>query len=302
MDNRAAATAFADWLRTKRNAPPSTLEKYRRLTLAWADFAPTDLAERTPEDVEAFTARPRRGARSQAAPATVANEVAVLGSLYRWGMARLHWPENPAALAGRPKVHNRQPRPVDDDVWLTVWKSDLGLDARVALGLGYYCGLRRAEITSLHGNQVWGGALVNFKRKGGGEDRFDYADVVAHFDTFLPHLQAGRLVEPLRSLALSRGTAGLMPWGDWCSPKALNDRMSGWLASAGVCSDAFTPHRLRHSFATNLLRSGVPLDVACDLCNHSSPTITMRYVRTSGGRLASLRQPHVAVTEQRQAE
>jgi integrase len=173
-----------------------------------------------------------------------------------------------------------------------VWTNDdLPVDARVALGLGYFCGLRRAEILALHGDQVALRArhLVEFVRKGGGKDRFDYGDVLDHFTWALPHLEARRLEAPLRALAFQRGSEWLMPWQSR-RPQSLNKRLTRWLAESGW-PGAFGPHRLRHSFATNLLRSGVPLDVACDLCNHSSPAITMRYVRVAGGRLAQLRQP-----------
>jgi site-specific recombinase XerD len=165
----------------------------------------------------------------------------------------------------------------------------LPTDARVALGLGYFAGLRRAEIVSLRGDQVGRDRrLVAFTRKGGGEDTFDYGDVLDHFAWSMPHLEPGRLETPLRRLALQRGPDSLMPWQS-LRPQALNRRLTRWLDEAGR-PGAFGPHMLRHSFATNLLRSGVPLDVACDLCNHSSPTITMRYVHTGGGRLAALRR------------
>lgn len=293
MNNQAAVDAFVDWMRHKRDASPTTLDTYLRTCRAWAVFLPTDLAVRTPDDVETFTGRTRRGGCT-GKPATIAREVATLGSLHRWGQHRHDWPSNPAALAARPKVHNRQPRPVDDDTWLTVWTADLTDDARVALGLGFYCGLRRREITALRGHQYWNGALVNFTRKGGGEDRFDVSDILAHWVHTMPHLQPLRLAEPLERLARVRGELALMPWGAWTSPKGLNRRLSRWLVECGLQSDAFTPHQLRHSFATNLMRTGVPLDLACDLCNHSSPSITMRYIRTGGGRLAALRRPTLA--------
>ena len=287
MDDIEAAQAFVAWMREKRGASRGTLDKYDRLARAWAGYLPTVLADRTAVDVEAFVGRPRRGGQV-AANATIVNEMAVIGSFHRWGRERLGWGGNPAVLAGRPRVHNRQPRPVDDATWMRVWTSDLSPDRRVALGLGYYCGLRRAELLALRANQVWGGALVNFTRKGGGEDRFDYTDLVEHWQAKMPHLEAGRLLVPLQELARQQ-SGSLLGWGTSVRPTGLNKRMSTWLVQCGLASDAFTPHQLRHSFATNLLRSGVPLDVACDLCDHSSPTVTMRYIRTSGGRLASLR-------------
>jgi site-specific recombinase XerD len=284
--------AFVDWMRDKRSATRQTLDKYQRVCEAWAGFSETPLAERTPEQVEAFTGRARRGGR-KAADATVAVEIAVLGSFYRWGQARLDWPSNPATLAGRPKVHNRNPRPVSDGLWRALWSCEsLPDDARVALGLGYFAGLRRSEIVALRGSQVsWGRQLVNFTRKGGGEDTFDYGDVLDHFTWSLPELviDPALLEAPLRRLTLNRAERRVMPWGDYIAPVAVNKRLPAWLRLAGLASDAITPHMLRHSFATNLLRTGVPLALASDLCNHSSPTITMRYVKTGGGQLAGLR-------------
>lgn len=283
------AGQFTEWMRAKRSAPETTTRNYHRIVGLWIEFMPTAISERTSEDVEAFTSRPRRTGRP-AAPATVANEVAILGSFYKWGIARLGWLDNPATLAARPKVHNRQPRPVDDETWMRLWNSRLTAEARVALGLGYFAGLRRAEIVALRGNQVWGRSIVNFTRKGGGEDRVDLGDLVDHYVEFLPHL----IGDPetfecdLRQLARQRGEQRLMSWPS-TAPRSLNKRLRKWLVRAGFQPDEFTPHQLRHSFATNLLDSKVPLHLASDLCNHSSVNVTMRYIKTSGGRLAALR-------------
>ena len=295
MDNNEVAAEFAAWMRLKRDAPYGTVEKYQRLTLAWASWLDSGLADRTPADVEAFTARPRRTGRP-AANATVRNEQAVIASLYRWGEARLGWSHNPAVLAGRPKVHNVQPRPVEDDLWLSVWTHEsLRTDARVALGLGYFAGLRREELIRLRVGQVWGNALVNFTRKNGGEDRMDIGDLLDHWQATMPHLEAHRLAAPLRELALQERDGLLLPWGTGVRPTGLNKRMRHWLGRCGVPSDAFTPHQLRHSFATNLVKSGVPLALVASLCNHGSPTVTMRYVKAGTGQLAALRAPIVEV-------
>jgi site-specific recombinase XerD len=47
----------------------------------------------------------------------------------------------------------------------------------------------------------------------------------------------------------------------------------------------YTPHQLRHSFVTNLLRSGVPIHLVSRMANHSSTAITMRYVKAGASEL-----------------
>jgi integrase len=207
-------------------------------------------------------------------------------------MARLGWESNPAVLAGRPKVRNRNPRPVPMELWLAVWTHELPDDARVALGLGYFCGLRREELVRLTRGQVWGGALVNFTRKHGGEDRMDVDDLLDHWQRTLPQSEPHRLVAPLSRLSRREGDGLLLPWAS-TRPEALNKRMCRWLCQCDVPSGAFTPHQLRHSFATNLVATGVPLALVASLCNHGSMDITMRYVRVGTGQLAALRAPIV---------
>lgn len=290
MNNEQVIDAFLDWQRLKRQSSRNTLTKYRQVLAVFdASGEGVPFTARTTDEVEDFTSRPRRGG-ARPAPATVAMELSTIASLYRWGQARLGWTENPAVLAGRPRVHNRQPRPLSDETWLAVWGSVLPDIARVVLGLGYFCGLRREEITSLRGDQIHDGAIVNFIRKGGGEDRVDYDDLLQHWAAFMPELRPDRLGPVLRWQARTRGERLLVPWADnWTPANSLNRHLDAWLEAAEM-PGAFTPHQLRHSFATNLLRTDVPLALASDLCNHSDPSITMRYIKTSGGRLRALRE------------
>ena len=72
-----------------------------------------------------------------------------------------------------PVVHNEDPRSVPEAVWRQVWFSELDDSDRVALGLGYLCGLRRREIVRLSaGNFLDDGHLTGIERKGGKVERF----------------------------------------------------------------------------------------------------------------------------------
>ena len=72
-----------------------------------------------------------------------------------------------------------------------------------------------------------------------------------------------------RSLFLSRLGKGMTRQAYWLS--------LGKLAARAGIESKVTPHTLRHSFATHLLRGGAPLRHVQELLGHSSITTTQVY-------------------------
>ena len=62
-------------------------------------------------------------------------------------------------------------------------------------------------------------------------------------------------------------------------PSSLDRAWKIAAESVGVHGRTF--HQLRHSFATRLTRSGVPLLVIADLCRHASVATTQRYAKVA---------------------
>ena len=54
--------------------------------------------------------------------------------------------------------------------------------------------------------------------------------------------------------------------------------MNQYLADAGLTRH-YSPHCLRHTFATHLLNAGVPLEVLKELMGHHSMQLTLRYAQ-----------------------
>jgi integrase len=262
--------------------------------LEW--IKPLHLKDVAVGDLEAWANRKRDGRAhgQRGSAATLSRDMTVLRGLYKYACAR--WPEtfhkDPTALLAPPTVHNKNPKPVPDDTWTQAWGSvSLPTEARVVFGLGYLCGLRRGEIAVLRRDQVMlnGQRLVAFKRKGGGDDVLDYGELVGLVADTLPSVLPGgaeSFLEPFT--AHVSGLLGDCLF-DWASPHAIYKRMAKWFRAVDLPPNAFTPHQLRHSFVTNLLRCDVPIALASVLANHTSPNVTMRYAKLGGGDLRSFR-------------
>lgn len=294
---------YLDWLKNKRKRVAVTTYGYTSCLAAFLEWiGRTQLQNVTLPTLESFVARPRRYGR-EGAPATQAKDVAVLRAMYKYLVDRGHLSRNPAALLHAPAVHNQNPKPIPDDDWVKLWDVAKPGPERVMLGLGFCVGLRRREICELKPEQVFVPAerLVNFKRKGGGEDITPYGDMVGILTQRLPHLHADQFTPELHACVPHRiGKPFLLEWGDrfptsererrvhaipqgMTDPQILNRRMSAVADRAGV--HRYTPHQLRHSAATNLLRCEVPLAIVQRLMNHSSPNVTMRYIRAGANEL-----------------
>lgn len=302
LDEDLIAEWFA-WLKDVRRVKSSSLYEYEGVVVHWLTFlGDKPLAEATAHDVEGFISRPRpkRGNKAPAA-ATMQKDLVVVSGLFKYLNAR-HGFRNPTFDVGRVKVSNRVPKAIQDKTWIALWGSKrLPDDARVALGLGFFCGLRRAEITALKVHQFHGHTIVGFTRKGGGDDTLEWHELVETFAKHLPALcpDPDDFYVPLRRLLKARTPEqALLPWDGFSAthtqlvkhslktgdtdPARMSKRMRTWLRAAKLPDNIITPHCLRHSFVTNLLRIGLPMEVVSDLAGHANPKTTMRYVKTSG--------------------
>lgn len=276
----ALVSDYLAWLSDVRGRAPLTVASYESTLHAWqawlAQHGQT-LGSATLEDVEAFMQRPRhkRGHGNTGAASTRKREIASLKGFYRWATARGRLASDPMLEAVAPTQPHRQPRPLSDAQWLKAWRTDMPNGLRTAIGLGFFCGLRRAEIVGLTVDQLTDRRIVDFVRKGGGEDNLPWRTLVEVYEAHLPHLEPERFLE---ALGQSRRV------GEHLTPFYTPDALNRAVARAGL---GFTPHQLRHSCATNLIRADVPLPIVSRMMNHTSINTTMLYVKAGGDELHS---------------
>jgi len=314
--NAEMVRRYLVWLRDVRGRRPITLYNYAsKLESFLEHIGSTPLEDVRRSTLEDWQTRPRigKGRGGRGAPATQHKDVSVLRGLYGFLVAEGAVKRNPAALLGAPTIRNVHPKPVPEDIWRRIWFSDaLPDEGRVVLGLGFFVGLRRAEIIGLSPNHVSTPArrLVGFTRKGGGDDITPYGEMVAVIVDVLPQLvgDASSFLDPLHSLVAARlGRSYLLPWGEertagpWTTrahglpagmadPQLIYRRLWRWQRACGVEPGVFSPHALRHSTATNLLRAGVPIHLVSRLLNHSDIKMTMRYAKAGSDELGEWRR------------
>lgn len=279
---------------TARGLRPATIAAYGKLLEQFRDWVRASRAEAGPDalaarDVLAYVEHLRRERGN--GEAAVVRHVVVLRGFYRAlvAMDELAPAQNPLAhfptlrrptrklprVLSEPEVKRLLEEPQTDTV--------MGLRDRALLALFYATGVRVSEAAGLCERDVdLEHATVTVSGKGGHERT-------------LPLHEAATLA--LRSYRQARGKAAPQ------SPFFLS-RLRRRLTRGGVYERVRTlgrrarlavrlsPHRLRHTFATHLMRAGVGLVTLRDLLGHRQITSTELYLHVTAKDLRAAADRH----------
>ncbi|WP_342630150.1 tyrosine recombinase XerC [Nguyenibacter vanlangensis] len=314
MEGAALRDAFLSWLRDERRASVRTIDAYRGDLDRFLDFigphvgdavdlavldrlALADLRAWLAHEHALASARLTRSARSaksggrrgtpERAARTRARRVSAVRSFFRY-LARRHGLTNPApGLLAAPRTRAPLPRPLGEAQALEVAPGVADLAATpmaqsrdaALFVLLYGCGLRISEaldldIRDLDRARVAGDTLL--VRGKGGRERL--VPVLPPVMRALADWRA-RHPAPLDDAPLFVGVRG-----GRLQPAVAQRAMRAWREVAGLPEHA-TPHALRHSFATHLMKGGADLRVIQDLLGHASLSTTQRYTLADEAQL-----------------
>lgn len=211
-----------------------------------------DLATCTPEHLAAWLA-----AHEHWAPSTKASARSSLTTFFSWAHKHGHRADNPSADLKPVRVPMPPPKPVPE----TVLKDALDKATprqRLALLLGAFAGLRRAEIAGLHADHIeLDGGRLRVTGKGG------RTRLVPVHPVLMPYMEeakaAGGYLFPNAS-------------GKPVTPTTIG-RLVKPLLGKGLST-----HSLRHRFATAVHAGSHDLRAVQELLGHSSLGTTQRYL------------------------
>ena len=222
----------------------------------------------------------------QYAPTTIARKVAALKSFFSFMATEEILPADPTEGLSSPKVGRSLPNP------LTIEQVEALLDgprrsstpearrSAAMLELLYATGMRVTELVSLNiGDVNLDEHHVRCRGKGFKERIIPvYPEAIRALRTYIEDARpALRRRRDEQALFLNRRGDRLTRQGFWLILKTFA-RQSGIDAT-------ITPHTLRHSFATHLLRGGAALRHVQELLGHASISTTQVYTRLADDQL-----------------
>jgi len=278
-----------------RGLRPLTLAAYESALKQFSEWIRVSRADRSPDLVTARDVleylqhlREVRGNGDSAVNRTLT----ILRSFYRAIVAMGHLEPSANPLAGFPSI-KAVPRKLPVSLaaeqvsrLLVEPKCDtvIGLRDRALLALLYGTGIRATECATLRSGQIDLTSLTITVRGKGGHER-----------TIPLNPQ---LAEVLRTYHRARGPAfPTAPFfrsrfGGALTRGAVYERVRTWGQRSRV-GIPLSPHRLRHTFATHLVRAGVGLVTIRDLLGHRQITSTQIYLHVTAEDLrhAAARHP-----------
>jgi integrase/recombinase XerD len=277
-----------------RGLRPLTLAAYEDALKQFSEWVRVTHSDRPPDQVTARAVleylqhlREDRGNGDSA----VNRALVVLRSFYRAMVAMGYLDHKANPLSGFPSI-KAVPRklpvslaPEQVSRLLAEPKSDtvIGLRDRALLALLYGTGIRASECATLRSGQVDLARLtITVSGKGGHERTIPLNP---------------QLADVLRTYVHARGPALLTApffrsrFGRPLSRGAVYERVRTWGQRSHV-GIPLSPHRMRHTFATHLVRAGVGLVTIRDLLGHRQITSTQIYLHVTAEDLRSAAARH----------
>jgi integrase/recombinase XerD len=286
---QAEVERFGDYLLTERNFSPNTAEAYLTdlsLFLGWAAEQGQDLSI---EDLDADWVRSFLASGRAWSASTRARRVAALKHFVKFLLKRHRLQADPLSELSSGRQPKRLPRPLSEDEMGRLLAapgadSPKALRDRAILELLYGSGLRISEACRLpfKGLDLSNaqGAHVRVRGKGAKERTVPVSQAFLRClaEYLLRRDPDGPKPKPQDPIFLGNNRKAV-------ASVTIQVNLKRYLLKAGLDS-SYTPHKLRHSFATHLLAHGADIRIIQELLGHADLSTTQIYTQVSSAQSA----------------
>ncbi|RLT25920.1 MAG: site-specific tyrosine recombinase XerD [Chloroflexi bacterium] len=284
--------AFLHYMSAERGASKNTLDAYRNDLTRFTEFTLGNggtgtIAETVNRDlITNYILWLRNNAEYK--PATIARKVAAVKSFCAFLLDHGDLTSNPTASIDSPRAPKPVPRPMStadvDSLLREPLRSGTPESTRDAamLELMYATGMRVTELVSLNLDSLHlqpGPAYVRCLGKGAKERTIPvYEQAVTAVERYLDDARPVLLKDRAQTaLFVNRRGERLTRQGFWLILK-------NYARTAGIEAHV-TPHTLRHSFATHMLRGGASVRDVQELLGHANVSTTQVYTQLADSHL-----------------
>ncbi|TAK79711.1 MAG: site-specific tyrosine recombinase XerD [Dehalococcoidia bacterium] len=297
--------AFLHYLSAERGASKNTIDAYRndlggfeRFVVACNAGAVAGMNGASPSVARGVTKETILGFIGDLndrayARATVARKVAAVKSFCAFLLDHGDLTSNPTAQIDSPRAPKPVPKPMSTDEVDLLLREPRKYDSAEAvrdhamLELMYATGMRVTELVSLNTDSIHlnpAPAWVRCLGKGSKERTIPVHEaavqaLIKYLDDARPVLLKNRTQQ---ALFVNRRGERLTRQGFWLILK-------GYAKTAGITANV-TPHTLRHSFATHLLRGGASVRDVQELLGHANVSTTQVYTQLADEHLREVYQ------------
>lgn len=284
---------FIDTIWSEKGLSKLTLEAYHqdlKLFAKWLNAENTRLKDASQISILKYLAF---RVEHQSTARTNARLLSTLKQFYRYLVRTGQRQDNPTDLISAPKINRLLPGSLSESQMENLLqapdiKTDYGMRDRCMLELMYASGLRVSELVSLEMNQInYNLGLVRLTGKGNKERVIPVGEEALYWINKYVNQSRPRL---LREHILTNAMF-ISSRGKGITRQAFWQHIKKYLVIAGI-KTSYSPHSLRHAFATHLLNHGADLRTVQMLLGHSDISTTQIYTHIAQARLQELHQQH----------
>ena len=271
---------FIEYLRFEKKYSENTIDSYNRDLKKFYNYINKDFTKVTKNDVSKFI----QNISKQESPKSISRIISALKSFYKFLQINKYTKTNPLTLISNPKQAKNLPKVLSEEEVFTLLDintvTDFDFRNKAMLELMYSSGLRVSELINLNVNDIdLKNCLVRIFGKGSKERIIplnDYATealkiyILDHRYNLFKHSENNYLF--------------LNNHGEKMTRQGFFKILKKIAIEKNIKTN-FSPHTLRHSFATHLLKHGADLRSIQELLGHSDISSTQIYTYVSNERL-----------------